>query len=135
MLLTMRPWAGRRRYPRRTRSRRLTLVHGDFSPKNVLVYRGRLVLLDHEVIHWGDAIVVVADTFWHAKKAADACDITWADLVPRGAPDGTVQIGDVVALLRMSVGLDFGSATPVRGVRTGGGEETMTVEVHVSRVD
>lgn len=33
---------------------RLTLVHGDYSPKNVLVHRGRLILLDHEVIHWGD---------------------------------------------------------------------------------
>jgi len=32
----------------------LTLVHGDFSPKNILVYADRLVLLDHEVIHWGD---------------------------------------------------------------------------------
>jgi aminoglycoside phosphotransferase (APT) family kinase protein len=37
-----------------TRSHPLTLVHGDFSPKNVLVHEGRLVLLDHEVIHWGD---------------------------------------------------------------------------------
>jgi aminoglycoside phosphotransferase (APT) family kinase protein len=37
-----------------TRSRQITLVHGDFSPKNVLVHDGRLVLLDHEVIHWGD---------------------------------------------------------------------------------
>jgi aminoglycoside phosphotransferase (APT) family kinase protein len=37
-----------------TRSRRLTLVHGDFSPKNVLVHEDRLVLLDHEVIHQGD---------------------------------------------------------------------------------
>lgn len=33
---------------------RLTLVHGDYSPKNILVHRGHLVLLDHEVIHWGD---------------------------------------------------------------------------------
>lgn len=32
----------------------LTLVHGDYSPKNVLVHQGRLILLDHEVIHWGD---------------------------------------------------------------------------------
>jgi tRNA A-37 threonylcarbamoyl transferase component Bud32 len=33
---------------------RLTLVHGDYSPKNVLVHHGRLILLDHEVIHYGD---------------------------------------------------------------------------------
>ena len=31
-----------------------TLVHGDFSPKNILVHRGQLVLLDHEVFHFGD---------------------------------------------------------------------------------
>jgi aminoglycoside phosphotransferase (APT) family kinase protein len=37
-----------------TRSRRLALVHGDYSPKNVLIHRGRLMLLDFEVIHWGD---------------------------------------------------------------------------------
>lgn len=37
-----------------TRRQRLTLVHGDYSPKNILVYQGRLILLDHEVIHWGD---------------------------------------------------------------------------------
>ena len=37
-----------------TRARRLTLVHGDYSPKNILVYRERLILLDHEVIHFGD---------------------------------------------------------------------------------
>lgn len=39
---------------RATRLLRITLVHGDYSPKNVLVRGGRLVLLDHEVIHWGD---------------------------------------------------------------------------------
>ncbi len=38
----------------RTRARGLTLVHGDYSPKNVLVHRDRLILLDHEVIHFGD---------------------------------------------------------------------------------
>lgn len=32
----------------------LALVHGDYSPKNVLVHKGRLVLLDHEVAHLGD---------------------------------------------------------------------------------
>jgi aminoglycoside phosphotransferase (APT) family kinase protein len=37
-----------------TRAHRDTIVHGDYSPKNVLVHNGRLVLLDHEVIHLGD---------------------------------------------------------------------------------
>ena len=37
-----------------TRHTRLTLTHGDYSPKNILVYQGRLILLDHEVIHFGD---------------------------------------------------------------------------------
>jgi 5-methylthioribose kinase len=33
---------------------RITLVHGDYSPKNILIHNDRLVLLDHEVIHFGD---------------------------------------------------------------------------------
>lgn len=33
---------------------RRTLVHGDFSPKNLLVYPGGLMLLDFEVGHYGD---------------------------------------------------------------------------------
>jgi len=37
-----------------TRARRLTLVHGDYSAKNILIRQDRLVLLDHEVIHFGD---------------------------------------------------------------------------------
>jgi 5-methylthioribose kinase len=37
-----------------TAQRRLTLVHGDYSPKNVLVHHDGLVLLDYEVIHYGD---------------------------------------------------------------------------------
>ncbi len=38
----------------KTRAERHTLVHGDYSPKNILVAGGRLILLDHEVIHFGD---------------------------------------------------------------------------------
>jgi 5-methylthioribose kinase len=30
------------------------LVHGDFSPKNALIYQNKLILLDHEVVHVGD---------------------------------------------------------------------------------
>jgi tRNA A-37 threonylcarbamoyl transferase component Bud32 len=31
-----------------------SLVHGDFSPKNMLVYQNKLILLDYEVVHFGD---------------------------------------------------------------------------------
>ena len=37
-----------------TAATKRVLVHGDFSPKNILVHDGRLILLDHEVIHFGD---------------------------------------------------------------------------------
>ena len=37
-----------------TRARPVTLVHGDYSPKNVLLRDDRLVLLDYEVAHFGD---------------------------------------------------------------------------------
>ena len=32
----------------------VSMVHGDFSPKNVLLHQDRMVLLDHEVAHFGD---------------------------------------------------------------------------------
>jgi tRNA A-37 threonylcarbamoyl transferase component Bud32 len=50
---------------RDTRARPLTLVHGDYSPKNILVRDGRLVLLDHEVIHWGDPAFDVGFALTH----------------------------------------------------------------------
>jgi len=37
-----------------TRARAVTLVHGDYSPKNILIRDDRLVLLDYEVAHFGD---------------------------------------------------------------------------------
>ncbi len=90
-----------------TRARRLTLVHGDYSPKNILVYQGRLVLLDHEVIHFGDpafdlgfalahllskahhvrdmraAFATAAGIYWRAYRAALG-SVPWSyDLEPR----------------------------------------------------
>jgi aminoglycoside phosphotransferase (APT) family kinase protein len=90
-----------------TRERRDTLVHGDYSPKNILVRGGRLVLLDHEVIHFGDPafdlgfslthllskahhirplrpdFAAAATCYWSAYR--DACGTTdWSsDLEPR----------------------------------------------------
>jgi aminoglycoside phosphotransferase (APT) family kinase protein len=57
-----------------TRSRRLTLVHGDYSPKNVLVYQGRLILLDHEVIHYGDPAFDLGFSLTHLLSKAHHVD-------------------------------------------------------------
>ena len=54
-----------------TRARRLTLVHGDYSPKNMLVRKGRLILLDHEVIHWGDPAFDVGFALTHLLSKAN----------------------------------------------------------------
>ena len=72
-----------------TRSHRDTLVHGDYSPKNVLVREGTLVLLDHEVIHFGDPAFDLGFSLTHfLSKAhhlsgmrqdfADAARLYWA---------------------------------------------------------
>jgi 5-methylthioribose kinase len=53
-----------------TRARRLTVVHGDYSPKNVLVHNGQLVLLDHEVIHFGDPAFDVGFAMAHFLSKA-----------------------------------------------------------------
>ena len=52
------------------------LVHGDFSPKNMLVQdNGQIVLLDFEVAHWGNPVFDVAYCLghlmlkgWHLNK-------------------------------------------------------------------
>ncbi|MGI6454725.1 MAG: phosphotransferase family protein [bacterium] len=53
-----------------TRSSRLALVHGDYSPKNVLIYNQHLILLDHEVIHWGDPAFDVGFCLTHFLSKA-----------------------------------------------------------------
>lgn len=53
-----------------TRQRTITLTHGDYSPKNMLVRSGNLVLLDHEVIHWGDPAFDVAFFLTHLISKA-----------------------------------------------------------------
>jgi aminoglycoside phosphotransferase (APT) family kinase protein len=53
-----------------TRASRLTLVHGDYSPKNILVHRGKLVLLDYEVIHFGDPAFDLGFSLTHLLSKA-----------------------------------------------------------------
>jgi 5-methylthioribose kinase len=49
---------------------KLSLVHGDFSPKNTLVYRGKLILLDYEVVHFGDPTFDVGFSLTHFLSKA-----------------------------------------------------------------
>ncbi len=53
-----------------TRAQQVALVHGDFSPKNILVRHGRLVLLDHEVAHLGDPAFDVGFGLTHLLSKA-----------------------------------------------------------------
>ena len=73
-----------------TRAQHLSLVHGDYSPKNVLVRGGKLVLLDHEVIHIGDPAFDVGFALTHLlskahhlpkqrERLADAALVFWDD--------------------------------------------------------
>jgi aminoglycoside phosphotransferase (APT) family kinase protein len=87
---------------RGTRARRLALVHGDYSPKNVLVHAGRLVLLDHEVIHLGDPAFDVGFAMTHLlskahhlkshrDRFADAARIFWTAYADRGSEPWAVR--------------------------------------------
>lgn len=92
-----------------TRSCRLTLVHGDYSPKNILLREDKLILLDYEVAHFGEPAFDLGFSLTHflskahhltAQRAlyaeAAACywrayiqalgNVLWArDLEPRAA--------------------------------------------------
>jgi 5-methylthioribose kinase len=81
-----------------TRSRPITLVHGDYSPKNVLVHRDRLVLLDYEVAHFGDPAFDLGFSLAHlCSKAhhladqrsafAEAANVYWRTYRTTIAPD------------------------------------------------
>jgi 5-methylthioribose kinase len=53
-----------------TLSRKDSLVHGDFSPKNTLIHRGKLILLDYEVVHFGDPAFDVGFALTHFLSKA-----------------------------------------------------------------
>ena len=59
------------------------LVHGDFSPKNMLVEKnGSIVLIDYEVAHWGNPVFDLAYCLghlmlkaWHLKKPDEILEL------------------------------------------------------------
>ncbi len=53
-----------------TRAVQHCLVHGDYSPKNILVYQDQLILLDHEVIHIGDPAFDLGFSITHLLSKA-----------------------------------------------------------------
>lgn len=68
-----------------TRQTFITLVHGDFTPKNILVRgNGSLVLLDYEIVHWGDPAFDVGLALAHFVAKAilrnHARDTAWQEV-------------------------------------------------------
>ena len=53
-----------------TVARQIALVHGDYSPKNVLAHRGNLVILDYEVMHFGDPAFDIGFSLTHFLSKA-----------------------------------------------------------------
>ncbi|MDX1640430.1 MAG: aminoglycoside phosphotransferase family protein [Balneolaceae bacterium] len=68
----------------RLKNHQQAIVHGDFSPKNIMVKKDRIVLLDHEVAWFGDPAFDVAffinhlylKMLVHFKKSAEIQDLT-----------------------------------------------------------
>ena len=54
-----------------TRAVQEALVHGDFSPKNILVHEGSLILLDYEVMHLGDPAFDLGFSLTHLLSKAN----------------------------------------------------------------
>jgi len=55
-----------------TKVRRTALVHGDYSPKNVLVHNGKVYILDYEVMHYGDPAFDLGFSLTHFLSKAHA---------------------------------------------------------------
>ena len=53
-----------------TLAQNAALVHGDYSPKNVLIYDDRLILLDYEVAHIGDPAFDLGFSLTHLLSKA-----------------------------------------------------------------
>jgi 5-methylthioribose kinase len=57
----------------------VTLVLGDYSPKNIIAYSNRILVLDLEVAHWGDPSFDVAFMLTHLSAKALVCQAAPAE--------------------------------------------------------
>jgi 5-methylthioribose kinase len=63
--------------------KRICFVHGDFSPKNMLIEKNNhLLLIDFEVVHWGNPVFDVAYCLghlmlkgWHLKRKSETMNL------------------------------------------------------------
>lgn len=78
---------------------RTALVHGDFSPKNMLVWEDGLIVLDYEAAHLGDPAFDLAFMLCHlaltaltlpdrASEVLHASDVFWAQYLSSAGRDG-----------------------------------------------
>jgi aminoglycoside phosphotransferase (APT) family kinase protein len=92
----------------RLREPGICLVHGDYSPKNLLVTpAGSLILLDHEVAHWGQPAFDVAFVLSH---------LCLKSVHFRGAGDHLRAATDLLAAYRQASAV-ADAATGVLGAR------------------
>jgi aminoglycoside phosphotransferase (APT) family kinase protein len=73
-----------------TRARQDTLVHGDYSPKNVLVHHSQLVLLDYEVAHMGEPAFDLGFSMTHLLSKAHHLPERRADFAQAAADYWTI---------------------------------------------
>jgi len=89
----------------RCRDQATSLVHGDWSPKNMLIAAGRPMLIDYEVVHYGDAAFDAAFLLnhlllksfhrpqWRSQYGA-AASAFWRAAAPAVSPEGvTLHLG------------------------------------------
>jgi len=93
-----------------TLATQLALVHGDYSPKNVLIHAGRLFLVDHEVIHFGDPAFDVGFSLTHLLSKAH-------HLVHRRALFVSAACAYVNRYLQLLEGVPWRTALEQRAVR------------------
>ncbi len=87
-----------------------SLVHGDFSPKNTLLYRDKLILLDYEVVHFGDPAFDIGFAMTHFLSKA------------HHLPSHRTGLADAAALFwqvysKQLAPLDWADALEARAVR------------------
>lgn len=91
-------------------SRRYSLTHGDYSPKNILIDpAGAVMLLDFEVAHWGHPLFDVSFCVghlmlkgWVLHREAHALDVIKAFLQGYGQPvDGLIPHIGLLLLARL----------------------------------